>query len=79
MTKKITLDEWHERYLQPFTNDDRLQQVIDAYGGFAGWVLDGVLEVKDIDGEWVNDHECLEAVSLLTSKYLDAVNRGIDA
>lgn len=79
MTKKITLDEWHERYLQPFTNDDRLQQVIDAYGGFAGWVLDGVLEVKDIDGEWANDHECLEAVSLLTSKYLDAVNRGIDA
>jgi len=79
MTKKITLDEWHERYLQPFTNDDRLQQVIDAYGGFAGWVLDGVLATKNIDGEWVTDHECLEIISLLISRYLDAVNRGIDA
>ena len=40
---KITLDEWNERYLQPFTSDDTLQEAIDAYGGFAGWVLDGVL------------------------------------
>lgn len=75
---KITLDEWHERYLQPFTSDEKLQEAIDDYGGFAGWVLDGVLAMKDVDGEWANDHECLEIISLLTKEYLDAVERGID-
>ena len=75
---KITLDEWNERYLQPFTSDDTLQEAIDAYGGFAGWVLDGVLAMKDVEGEWDNDHECLEIISLLIKKYLDAVERGVD-
>lgn len=75
---KITLDEWHEKYLQPFTSDEKLKETINAYGGFAGWVLDGVLEMKDVDGEWANDHECLEIISLLTKEYLDAVERGID-
>ena len=75
---KITLDEWHERYLQPFASDKTLQEAIDAYGGFAGWVLDGVLAMKDVEGEWATDHECLEIISLLTKEYLDAVKRGID-
>lgn len=75
---KITLDEWHEKYLQPFTSDEKLQEVIDAHGGFAGWVLDGVLEMKNVDGEWATDHECLEIISLLVKEYLDAVTRGID-
>ena len=75
---KITLDEWHERYLQPFTSDEKLQEVIDAYGGFAGWVLDGVLAMKDVEGELATDHECLEIISLLTKEYLEAVERGID-
>ena len=75
---KITLDEWHERYLEPFTSDDKLQEIINAYGGFAGWVLDGVLAMKDVEGEWANDHECLEIISLLIKEYLDAVARGVD-
>jgi len=75
---KITLDEWHERYLQPFESDDELQEIIDAYGGFAGWVYDGVSALHDVDGEWATDHECLEIISLLTDKYLKAVERGID-
>lgn len=75
---KITLDEWNERYLQPFASDDKLQEVIDAYGGFAGWVLDGVMAMEDVEGEWATDHECLEIISLLTDKYLKAVERGID-
>ena len=69
---EITLDEWHERYLQPFTSDETLQKAIDDYGGFAGWVLDGVLAVKDVGGQWATDHECLELIRLLTKKYLDA-------
>lgn len=75
---KMTLDEWHETYLQPFTSDEKLQEAIDDYGGFAGWVLDGVLAMKDVEGEWATDHECLEIISLLTKEYLDAVERGID-
>ena len=75
---KITLDEWHERYLQPFESDEKLQEIIDAYGGFAGWVYDGVSALHDVDGEWATDHECLEIISLLTDKYLKAVERGID-
>jgi len=76
--EKITLDEWHERYLEPFTSDDKLQEIIDAHGGFAGWVLDGVLAIKDVDGQYATDHECLEIISLLTKEYLDAVERGVD-
>ncbi len=75
---KITLDEWYKRYLQPFTSDDKLQEAIDAYGGFAGWVLDGVLAIKDVEGEQANDDECLQIISLLTKEYFDAVERGID-
>ena len=78
MDTKITLDQWHECYLQPFTNDEKLQEVIDNYGGFAGWVLDGVLALKDVDGQYATDHECLEIISLLTKEYLDAVERGVD-
>lgn len=81
MTKnktKITLDQWHEIYLEPFTSDERLQEAINAYGGFAGWVLDGVLSIKDVEGEHANDHECLEVLSLLLDEYHDAVKRGID-
>ena len=69
---EITLDEWRERYLQPFTSDKTLQKAIDDYGGFAGWVLDGVMAMKDVGGEWATDHECLEIIRLLTKKYLDA-------
>lgn len=75
---KITLDEWHEQYLQPFASDKTLQKAIDDYGGFAGWVLDGVLSMKDVEGEYASDHECLEIISLLIKEYLDAVERGID-
>ena len=78
MDTKITLDQWHERYLEPFTSDDKLQEIIDAYGGFAGWVYDGVSALHDVDGEWATDHECLEIISLLIKKYLDAVARGVD-
>ena len=72
---KITLDEWHERYLQPFTSDKTLQKAIDDYGGFAGWVLDGVMAMKDVGGEWATDHECLEIIRLLTKEYLDENSR----
>ena len=75
---KITLDEWHTKYLEPFTTDEKLQEVIDAYGGFAGWVLDGVLAMKDVEGEYATDHECLEIISLLVGEYLLAVKRGVD-
>jgi hypothetical protein len=78
MSEKITAQLWNEQYLIPFASDETLQEVIDGYGGFAGWVLDGVLATKDIDGEEATDHDCLELISELVSKYLDATERGID-
>jgi len=78
MTDKLTLDAWHEVYLTPFTDDKLLQTRIDDDGGFAGWVLDGVLALKNVDGQEATDHECLEIIALLVREYLDAVERGVD-
>lgn len=76
MSEKITTESWNERYLQPFASDDTLQEAIDSYGGFAGWVLDGVLATKDIDGDEATDHDCLELISGLVGKYLNAIENG---
>lgn len=75
----MTVDEWVSLYLSPFDDETQLKELILAQGGFAGWVLDGVLASKNIDGQEATDHECLEMISLLTTKYLDAVERGVDA
>lgn len=78
-TTKITGEQWYADYLSPFVTDEMLRERIDAYGGFDGWVLDGVLAVKDIDGDEATDHECLELVGLLISEWQSAVQRGIDS
>lgn len=78
MTDTLSLDRWHESYLTPFTDDKLLQERIDDYGGFAGWVLDGIVALKDVDGQDATDHECLEIIQLLVGEYLDAVKRGVD-
>ena len=68
--EQITLDQWQETYLHPFTDDALLQNAIDEYGGFAGWVYEGVSALSNVDGEWATDHECLEIIALLIKEYL---------
>jgi len=78
-TTQITAEQWYESYLSPFMSDEKLQTRIDEYGGFDGWVLDGVLAVKRIDGQKVTDHECLEMIMLLVNEWQTAVQRGVDS
>lgn len=76
-TKQITAEQWYESYLSPFMSDERLEKRIEEHGGLDGWILDGVLSVKDIDGQEATDHECLEMIMLLVSEWQSAVQRGV--
>lgn len=80
MTKKITAAEWHMLYVAPLINiHNRLMEPSDELtSGFAGFVLDGILAVKDIDGEEANDWECVELVEELI-RYARAVDSQIEA
>lgn len=78
-TIKITAEQWYADYLAPFIDDEMLRERIDGYGGFDGWILDGVLAVKDIDGQEATDYECLELIGLLISEWQSAVQRGINS
>lgn len=74
----MKLNEWNQMFVEVFSDKDALQKRIDDHGGFAGWVLEGVTAVDEIDGEEVTDHECLELVGVLVDAYLLAVAEGID-
>lgn len=76
--KKITLNDWSSVYLGAFETDEKLQKSIDDYGGFAGWISDGVSSLNDIDGEEATDHECMEYAYQLLELYFDACKRGMD-
>jgi hypothetical protein len=67
-TEQITAQEWHDRYLQPFYNlasDPNAEPTSEMQDGYAGFVLDGILAVKNIDGQEANDWECVELVEEL--------------
>ena len=78
-TKQITAEQWYESYLSPFVSDEKLRTRIEEHGGLDGWILDGVLSVKDIDGQEATDHDCLEMIMLLVSEWQSAVQRGVDS
>jgi len=66
-TKQMKLSDWTDRYLKPVmahaTNQAPATQEMED--GFAGFILDGILAVKDIAGEEANDWECVELVEEL--------------
>lgn len=74
----MKLEDWNNTYVETFSDKKVLQETINNHGGFAGWVLDGVLAVEDIEGEEATDHECLELVGVLVDAYLQAVAEGVD-
>lgn len=63
----ITSKEWNIRYLAPLINvaNGLMEPSDELRSGFAGFVLDGILAVKDIDGQDSNDWECVEMVEEL--------------
>ena len=68
MKKQMTSQDWHDRYLQPFHNlasDPNAGPTDEMQDGYAGFVLDGILAVKDIDGQEASDWECVELVEEL--------------
>lgn len=80
MTEKLTAAQWHRLYVAPLINiDNGLMEPSDELtSGFAGFVLDGILAVKDIDGEEMNDWECVEAIEDLI-RYARAVENRVEA
>lgn len=62
----MTYEEWYETYMRPFEKieegDKPIQSIED---GFDGYVLDGILATKDIDGEEITDWECVEEIQKL--------------
>jgi len=80
MTEKITATQWHTLYVAPLINiHHHLMEPSDELtSGFAGFVLDGVLAVKNIDGEEANDWECVELVEELI-RYARLVENRVEA
>lgn len=80
MTEKLTAAQWHMLYVAPLINiHHRLMEPSDELtSGFAGFVLDGILAVKDIDGEEMNDWDCVEAIEELIG-YARAVENLVEA
>lgn len=67
--EKLTVDGWCETYLVPVIGvlEGVSEPTQDMVDGFAGFILDGILSVRDIDGEDANDWECVELVETLIS------------
>lgn len=63
----MTASEWQKRYMEPLLavahSNRRPSDELES--GFAGFILDGVLAVKEIDGQELTDWECVEAVEEL--------------
>jgi len=67
---KISAEKWQEVWLRPLLAyqsglemDTPMAEEIES--GLAGFTLDGILAVKDIDGQDANDWECVEMVHQL--------------
>ena len=64
----MTPQDWRDTYLQPFyklASDPDAEPTDEMQDGYAGFVLDGILAVKDIDGQEASDWECVELVEEL--------------
>jgi len=62
----ITPEQWEECFLDPMLAVANGAEAPDEIGsGLAGFTLDGILAVKEIDGQKANDWECVEMVHRL--------------
>lgn len=60
----MTYEEWHETYMRPFEKIEEGDEPIDSIeSGLDGFVLDGILAIKDIDGKaGPTDWDCVEEI-----------------
>lgn len=65
--KKISLKEWESKYYEPLRAyaEDKAEPTEEMVFGLAGFVLDGILAVQNIEGEEATDWECVHLVSQL--------------
>lgn len=63
----MNVEQWEAQFLRPIRRyvEDGERPSAEMLDGFAGFVLDGVLAVKDIDGAQVGDWDCVELVAEL--------------
>ena len=67
--KELTLTDWTMMYFNP-VKDVALGVAPPTEAmsdGFAGFVLDGILAVKEIEGQEANDWECVEMIGEFVS------------
>ena len=66
-TTQIKLSDWQDRYLNPVVAyaTNQAPPTHEMEDGFAGFILDGILAVRDIPGEEANDWDCVELVEEL--------------
>jgi len=62
----MTPTEWHDCYVSPLILLGQGDAPLGALAeGFDGFVLDGILATKDIDGEHQTDWDCVLAIKEL--------------
>lgn len=72
----MTHEEWYETYVRPFeTIIDGGEPIDSIEDGYDGFVLDGILATKDIDGEEITDWECVEEIQKLITVATFARNK----
>lgn len=62
----MNLDEWNERYLRAViaVADGSAEPTGEMQDGFAGFVLDGILAMKDVEaGTELNDWDLVEHIA----------------
>lgn len=69
MESMISVKDWQRIYLEPVRRvvENGAQPTVAMTDGFAGFVLDGILAIKDVNGEEATDWECVEMISELIS------------
>lgn len=72
----MTYQEWYETYVRPFEIiEDGGEPTDSIEDGYDGFVLDGILATKDIDGEEITDWECVEEIQKLITVATFARNK----
>lgn len=66
----ITVAQWQEHFLDPLLNvvagnEVDPDSIDELESGLAGFTLDGILAVREIDGQEATDWDCVEMIHRL--------------
>lgn len=67
METKLSAEQWEHTYVRPIRRyvEDGEKPSNELLDGFAGFVLDGIIAIKEVDPEEMNDWDCVEMVEEL--------------